>query len=415
MKGYKQYIILILLIGSVFSCTRTDNLWDLNRIDFSNLFTWGEEFNTEELSFAIDMIDSEADVINFYHVFSSLSTDPPTPLDTVFNEYNPGTMTYFLSYNSDSLIACEDYQLTVFMESADSIVQLEDTIFTLIIPDTWDNRASLPLAAGHATSFSLGNNGYYVFGRSGNAGNLQFSNQLYEFDAEANSWSERPNIPAAAREGAIAFTIGDVVYLGLGYNGNELSDLWRFSPGNEWVQLTDFPGGARSFATGFSVGNRGYICCGFDGENSRSDCWEYNPNNDNWQEIGSYPGGATHTAQATTINDMAYIGGGISNNDNSFFSYDGNDWQSLTQFPYEGVSQASLMALEETVILTHGFPTNPEVWSYDRSTNEWTSRNNHVDFQSYGAIEFVIEGKIYLGGGIISPDQFSNRFQRYTP
>jgi len=68
----------------------------------------------------------------------------------------------------------------------------------------------------------------------------------------------------AARDGAVSFTIGDVVYVGLGFNSNgTLKDFWKYSKEDDaWTQIADFAGDARTNAVAFTLNGKGYVGLG---------------------------------------------------------------------------------------------------------------------------------------------------------
>lgn len=69
------------------------------------------------------------------------------------------------------------------------------------------------------------------------------------------NWTERSVFDGTPRSGASAFTIGDIGYMGTGYDGDDyLNDFWAYDMnGDFWSQKADFPGSGRSAAVGFAI------------------------------------------------------------------------------------------------------------------------------------------------------------------
>ena len=70
---------------------------------------------------------------------------------------------------------------------------------------------------------------------------------------------------ATGRFGAVAFTINDAGYVGLGQVSTpiEAKDFWKFENGN-WEKVTSdiFPGSRRQNATVFTLNNKAYVGLG---------------------------------------------------------------------------------------------------------------------------------------------------------
>ena len=87
-------------------------------------------------------------------------------------------------------------------------------------------------------------------------------------DAERGNWKERSVFDGIPRSNVAGFTIGNMGYMGTGYDGDDyLSDFWTYDiDGDFWTQKADFPGVARSGGTGLTIGGNGYIGVGYDGD-----------------------------------------------------------------------------------------------------------------------------------------------------
>ncbi|WP_282014188.1 Kelch repeat-containing protein [Marinifilum flexuosum] len=107
---------------------------------------------------------------------------------------------------------------------------------------------------------------------------------FYEFDPTTGIWNPNPidmtNGPSA-RQGAVAFSINDIGYVGTGYGFIEdddrcnLKDFYKFENGI-WSKVNfDNEDGERTRnSTAFVINNKAYIVSG---ENNMRQVWEYDP------------------------------------------------------------------------------------------------------------------------------------------
>jgi len=178
------------------------------------------------------------------------------------------------------------------------------------------------------------------------------------------NWSERSVFEGVARSDATVFTIGNIAYVGTGYDGEErLTDFWSYDPSrNSWTQIADFPGVARNAATAFGAAGKGYVGTGYDGEQRLGDFWQYDPGSNTWEQAADFGGSARYGAVAFTINEIGYVGTG----------YDGNYLK--------------------------------DFWAYDPGSNTWTQKNSYGGAKRRDAVGFVISGKGYICTGINNGD-----------
>lgn len=121
------------------------------------------------------------------------------------------------------------------------------------------------------------------------------------------NWKVSSEFEGVGRTEAVSFTVGDMVYIGLGYNGTvgytgseRLNDFWAFQKtSGTWKRVASFPGAARNNAVAFVVDGIGYVGTGFDGTQRLSDFWAYNPTTDSWSEVADLAdfGGVARKAQ----------------------------------------------------------------------------------------------------------------------
>lgn len=173
-----------------------------------------------------------------------------------------------------------------------------------------------------AVSFTIGNKVYVGGGYDGNDRLIDF----WEFDQVTGTWFQKADFPGTPRNSAVTFTIGGKGYIGTGYdeNDNKLKDFWEYDPAtNMWTQKADFAGTARYNAVGFSIEEKGYLATGYDG-NYLKDLWEYDPINNSWTQKASMGGSKRSEAVVFVHNKLAYILTGSNNGSylNDFWVYD---------------------------------------------------------------------------------------------
>ena len=125
-----------------------------------------------------------------------------------------------------------------------------------------------------AVCFTIGSIAYIGTGSHSSPTFQWFSyNPSLDFDGDPLTfpWTPLSDEPPIQRTGAIAFSIGDRGYFGLGkdIDGNFLKDFYEFRPNSSgldgtWIRKEDFPGEARQNAAAFVIGSQGYVGTGDD-------------------------------------------------------------------------------------------------------------------------------------------------------
>jgi N-acetylneuraminic acid mutarotase len=139
--------------------------------------------------------------------------------------------------------------------------------------DLWTQLGNLPFSTFYGTpSFSINDKGYIKDGAN-----------FWEYDPTTDVWTPKapfpglyPNRPASIGQYNHGFIIG-------GFSGNPSvlpwewgSEVWRYDPVTDtWLQMEEFPGTTRRWAVAMSVGDRVYYGLGTNGTNF-NDFWEFN-------------------------------------------------------------------------------------------------------------------------------------------
>jgi N-acetylneuraminic acid mutarotase len=170
----------------------------------------------------------------------------------------------------------------------------------------------------NAVSFVIGQIAYVGTGYNGTED--EYYNDFWAYDYNLQFWRRIADFPGAPRTAAVAFSIDGIGYVGTGYDGDdELTDFYSYDPDTDsWTQIADFAGEKRRDATAFAVAGNGYVGTGYDGS-SFKDFWQYDPSNDQWEQIPSLGGGKRRRSISFVIGDKAYVGTG---DDNGAYEFD---------------------------------------------------------------------------------------------
>jgi N-acetylneuraminic acid mutarotase len=263
-----------------------------------------------------------------------------------------------------------------------------------------------------------------------------YSNDLFVWLAQVNqdSWQrvadaglDRNMIPPIfpTRVGAVSFTIGNKIYVGLGYNDNHalptmpntgyLSDFWEYNTiTDEWTERAPFAYGnsPRMNAIAFVVNGKGYVGFGMDnnGNGYFNDLWEYDPQTDTWVQKSNCPGIARHSAVATNIGTSGYVGTGwgLNTYTNDWWKYtpSTDTWTQLTNFPHSNFGLTCAAVNNKIYVMGSSSITqtigNGINYEYNPDNNTWTQKAS-MPGDRYYAESFVINDTIFICGGQLNP------------
>ncbi len=236
-----------------------------------------------------------------------------------------------------------------------------------------------------AILFTIGEVAYVGLGYDGD----DYLDDIYAYNHELGYWQEIAAFPGVLRESAVAFSIGDKGYVGLGYNRDadieELSDFWEYnSTTNTWTRLNDFAGGARYNAISFAINGDGFVGTGYDGGNTLGDFWKYNPVEDSWTEIQSFPGRKREEALAFVVGGRAYVCTGRNN----------------------GVYNSDFVRFDPTTLTWTDIEPDDDADYYDAF---------EAAVRRHSAVSFVLNDRVFITTGISSSGSTDNRVYEYYP
>lgn len=211
----------------------------------------------------------------------------------------------------------------------------------------WTPKNDFPGGARTAaTGFSIGNKGYLCFG-SNTPGDVNWIwyKDLWQYDPENDSWTKLQDFPGQARFNAVSFVIGNKAYVGTGNyrfnrwtNATYLNDFWEYDPATDhWTQKTAVPEEGRAGALALSIMDKGYIGLGFYYYDTRKkDWWQYDPAIDQWSRKADLPGEPRYNAAGFAIDQKGFVIGGANYsplNDNWAYDPLTDSWTLKATFP----------------------------------------------------------------------------------
>ncbi len=187
------------------------------------------------------------------------------------------------------------------------------------------------------------------FGDHGGRGlNNDKSNFLLEYDLDRGQWHKRATNIMNRRSGAVCFVLNGFAYIGTGegpitteanwyvFDPVAASDNKPESHAHSLRGLRQYPKIPRKGAVAFTLGNKGYFGLGTDGEGKfYKDFWLFSPDKEDptegtWLRISDFPGEPRANAVAFTIGQFAYVGTGDDlvslNQDRNFMQKEG-EWK----------------------------------------------------------------------------------------
>ncbi|EAY24687.1 IPT/TIG domain-containing protein [Microscilla marina] len=243
-----------------------------------------------------------------------------------------------------------------------------------------------------SVGFSIGDKGYICLGRGEDRATTT-KNDLWEYNATSDTWTQKANYSGGKRSSSIAFVINQIAFVGLGIDENTTSkkDVWQYNPTtNQWSQIDDFIGDnslKKKFS--FSVGGKGYVCV-----RGLTDLWEIDTGV--WSKKNAIP--TTNVSNVFVINDVAYLASAF---DKKLWKYNAvaDTWTALKEFP-ANISLGGIV-LNGKAYFASSSDDGYVFWEYTPTTDSWAKKQglaSRVSTPSYSEA-FAVGDKIYIREG----------------
>ncbi|RZK21794.1 MAG: hypothetical protein EOO56_10805 [Hymenobacter sp.] len=259
-----------------------------------------------------------------------------------------------------------------------------------------------------------------------------------------SGWSSVTPMPAAAgvRYGAAAFAINNKGYVcgGYGYVGTStnityLSDVWEFDPATStgstvgsWRKVANSLPTPLSGAVAGSIGNVGFVGCGFDGTGNTNIFYQFDGTT--WRTLtNTYPGQPRSGAMSFVVNNQLYVVGGTNNNvaTTDVYAYSTTSgWalkhylrnvsNSTESYDYSAVSRSLGVGftVNDKGYIAVGGSTLTTCYEYNYADDTWTLKNPFNGSARNNAVAFGIGNYGYVGLGYTGATRL-NDFYRFAP
>ncbi|EAY24463.1 IPT/TIG domain-containing protein [Microscilla marina] len=247
------------------------------------------------------------------------------------------------------------------------------------------------VARTEAVSFTIGTKGYIGLGRSGSASSTALDD-LWEYDATNDVWTQKANYSGGKRSLSISFVINGVAFVGLGgdVDGKGKKDFWQYnSTTNQWSKIADFAGDSPNGSEwSFSLGGKGYVI-----RPAASELWEIDTGV--WSKKNNLPmAGADFVF---VLNNVAYL---VKANEKVWkYNAVADTWSSLKEFPGKVILGG--MVLDGKGYVASSSDDGYIFWEYTPATDIWAKKQglaNRVGTPLYSEA-FVVGDKIYIREG----------------
>lgn len=245
-----------------------------------------------------------------------------------------------------------------------------------------------------------------------------FKRKMYSYSPFQDDWDEEVSLGGTSGDGlergsACAFTLYhenmQKAYVCLGQTPTVpyMKDLWEFNPQTEtWSQKANFSGTPRRQAVCFTAANKAFVGTGEDASGLKKDFYAYNPETNNWTSIADFAGSARKDAVSFELNGFGFVGtgdDGTLKKDLWMYDFQSNSWIDKATFPGTPRSGAVAWGAFPVAYLGTGEDVNGEfkndLYEYNYFLNAWVQRANMPAPGRKNAFAFYIDGVSYVGAG----------------
>ncbi|OYU93943.1 MAG: hypothetical protein CFE21_18310 [Bacteroidetes bacterium B1(2017)] len=286
-----------------------------------------------------------------------------------------------------------------------------------ILNDSWMRKSDFFEDRYSPSSFTINNTGYLGFGHK--VGLNPYKNDLYKYEPVTDTWTQMASLPGSGRSEATTCTYNDKGFILGGTNLYTLDDFWEYNATlNSWTQKASYNLHPIRRAIGFSLGNLLYFGLGRNDNYTRSEYKNqpylsiYNPATNSWN-LGGSLGDAREQAFCFTYGNTAFWGGGFAEREPDYLQ---------KKFDFKSYSNGAQTVIinQEDYILSHrpfGFSLYNNLYvgnytsfmMYDNQLNIWIKKTLPSGINLEGANSFVYNNYGFLY------DTYNRRLFRFDP
>jgi len=271
---------------------------------------------------------------------------------------------------------------------------------------TWERLNDTPFLKHHSNGFGIGDKAYIFEGTYENDGPDGVSNEVWEYDPQADSWSRIADFPGPGRAIAIGDDWDGKFYYGFGSNFGGLSDLWVFDPADEsFTELPSCPCIGRSHPALIAHNDKIYMGSGSSIMGDLDDWWEYDIQTQVWTQKEDMPGGDRHHPFFFAHENKVYVGGGHKTNWLEY-NLDTEEWKEIDNAPSGRVAGSQLSYKGKGLIIggddaSHVHVPDFETFmSYDPASDTWSYLPELPNGSRWACSSFIINDELYFFGGL---------------
>lgn len=242
-------------------------------------------------------------------------------------------------------------------------------------------------------------------------------------NANAQTWQQENNFPGLERDDAVAVTVGNVAYYGLGLAVGWINqnDWWSYDRVNGWQQKAMFPGAPRQYAACTSLGKYVYVFGGVDAAIvPLNDFWRYDTENDSWENLTSLPSVGRQAPALISLHTNLLLG--LGRNDTTYFNdfwlYDPvkDTFMSTTSLPTAGRYYPLAVNVAGNAFIAHGRNASQcfnDIWRYDEFNKEWIFVSTSLFTACNYAVATSKGYQLIMGAGLNDSGTYLNDFYSF--
>jgi len=277
---------------------------------------------------------------------------------------------------------------------------------------TWEVKQSLPIPISHAAGAVVDNRFYIIGGENSNGMPIS---SVYEYNPENDTWIKKSDSPYAG--GCIGCAVADkkiYIFGGVASDSNFDYTCVYDPKADIWENLQKMPPPARRSPAVVSFEDRIFVIGGMAaGYGPLTICDIYIPESNVWSYWrGKEMNVRRDWGSAVIYNNLIYVLGGYNANGSTssveLYNIKENSWSVGTPLPFNAHA-SRVEIIDGWIYVTGGLGLNflDDMVAYNPEQDVWISLPDMLSPKA-GHMSCVIDGKLYLAGGLNKSQKFSS-------